>query len=226
VPEVLTLEDKGCTSQPTQSAPNMGAIAPILGAAAQALFGKTRRSLLALFFGHPGQSYHMRAVAATAGLGQGAVQRELVRLAGAGLITRERRGRQVYYQANQAHPAYVLRAALMPLSARISVAFVYGSLAAGAARESSDVDVLIVGDVAFAEVVNALRFTEDALGREVNPSVYPPEEFASRLRAGAHFVTSVVRGEKVFLIGGEHELGRLVPGGLADGAQDEPAGDR
>jgi len=220
-------------SSAEQNAPKMGAVAPKMGATAQALFGKTRRTLLALLFGHPEQSYHMRAVAAIVGSGQGAVQRELLNLTNAGLITRAKRGRQIYYQANQAHPVFadlralivktvgvadVLRSALLPLAERITVAFIFGSMARGTVTEASDVDVMIIGEVSFGQVVSALHPIEDELGREVNPSVYPAEEFAQRLRAGAHFLTSVVRGDMVFLIGGKDELDRLVQTGLVDGA--------
>ena len=55
----------------------------------------------------------------------------------------------------------------------------------------------------------ALTRTQDAIGREVNPSVYPPDEFRAKLAARNHFLGSVLKGEKIFLIGDERELGRL-----------------
>ena len=217
------------------TAPKMGTFAPIVGATSAALFSKTRRLLLALFFGHPEVSYHMRQAAKWVDSGQGAVQRELRNLAGAGLLTRTTRGRQVYYQANQGHPVYpelralvlktvglgdVLRSALQPLAARIGAAFVYGSVARYAAAAASDVDVMVIGQVTFAEVVAALRPTQETLGREVNPSVYPRDEFARRVAAADHFMTTVLRGPKVFLIGDDHELERLAQAGMAESAPD------
>jgi hypothetical protein len=45
-----------------------------------ALFGQTRRAILALLYGHPGQSYYLRQLVRSAGLGLGAAQREVKRL--------------------------------------------------------------------------------------------------------------------------------------------------
>jgi hypothetical protein len=73
----------------------------------------------------------------------------------------------------------------------------------------SDVDVMVVGEPAFGDVVSALGSAQEALSREINPTVYSPAEFRSKLKARHHFLTAVVGGEKVFLIGDEHELARL-----------------
>jgi predicted nucleotidyltransferase len=101
----------------------------------------------------------------------------------------------------KAGAADVLRTALAPLDNRIRVAFIYGSLARGQERAASDVDLLVVGEVAFGEVVGALADAQARLQREVNPTVYRPEEFCRKLSAGHHFLRSVLKREKVFLIG-------------------------
>lgn len=217
--------------------PNMGAVAPKLGAPshgspiADALFGKTRLGVLALLFTHPDETFHMRHIAREIGAGQGAVQRELRRLSRAGILLRSREAHRTYYQSNRECPIYpelrdlviktagvadVLRNALEPLSEGITVAFIYGSVAKGAFTSGSDVDVLVVGSVTFGEVASALAPTQATLGREVNPSVYPPEEFRERLRARNHFLSTVVGEPKAFLIGGEDELTKLVEPRLAD----------
>jgi predicted nucleotidyltransferase/DNA-binding transcriptional ArsR family regulator len=189
-----------------------------------ALFGQTRRAVLALLYGHPGQSYYLRQLVRSAGLGLGAAQREVKRLSEAGIIRRTVSGHQVFYQANPDCPIFeelkglmvkttgaadVLRAALAPLAAKIRLAFIYGSVAKLAQRSSSDVDVMVVGESTFGEVVSALGSAQETLAREINPTVYSAIEFRSKLKAGHHFLTAVVRGEKLFLIGDEHELARL-----------------
>ena len=218
------------------NAPNLGATAPNSGAAdetaslAHALFGKTRRAVLGLLFGHPGESFHMRKISRILNLGQGALQRELQSLVAAGILLREPQGRQVYYRVNKACPIYaelqglllktvalvdVLAAALAPLAQRIEVAFVYGSMAKGPSQVDSDVDVMVIGEVAFGEVVAALNPAQDILRREVNPSVYSAAELKQRVRSGNHFMTTVLGEPKLFLIGGDDELGRLAPDGVA-----------
>lgn len=192
--------------------------------AATALFGKTQRALLALFFMRPEQSFYLRQIVRMAGIGQGAAQRELARWVKAGLLLRARRGNQVHYQVNTASPVFadlkalavktvgvadVLRDALAGLAERIVVAFVHGSVARGAEKADSDVDMIVVGDVPFGEVVAALHGTHERIGRELNPTVYPPREFRRKLQAGHHFLTTVMAAPKLFLIGGERELTRL-----------------
>ena len=220
-----------------KDAPNLGAIAPKMGAPgygssiADALFGKTRLGVLALLFTHPDETFHMRQIARETGAGQGAVQRELQRLSGAGILLRSSEGHRTYYQANTECPIYpelrdlviktagvadVLRNALKPLAERIEVAFVYGSVAKGAFTSGSDVDVLVVGSITFGEVASALAPTQATLRREVNPSLYPAAEFRERLRAENHFLSTVIRQSKVFLIGGKDELAELVEPRLAE----------
>jgi predicted nucleotidyltransferase len=181
---------------------------------------------LALLYGHPDEAYYLRQLVRSAGLGLGAVQREVKRLAEAGIIRRTVRGRQVYYQANPECPLFeelkslavktagvadILRDGLSSLAGRINVAFIYGSVARFKQRSVSDVDLMVIGDVSFGEVVSALKAAQESLQREINPTVYSPTEFKSKLRARHHFLSSVLRNEKVFVIGDEHELARMGP---------------
>ena len=201
----------------------MGSIG-VLSDIPAALFGKTRQALLGLLFGRADQEHLQESLIQLAGLGRGTVQRELEFLARAGVVRRTVRGRQVYYQANSESPIYgelrglvvktggvadVLRAALAPLADRVRVAFIYGSVARGAERRASDVDVMVIGDVSFSDVSDALGKAQEAIGREVNPSVYALADLRSKLAAKQHFLRSVLKSEKIFLIGDEHELGRL-----------------
>ena len=144
-----------------------------------ALFTKGRRELLALLFSHPDLSFYLRQIARVLGTGQGVVQRELSRLSQAGLITRTRVGSQVHYQANRQSPVFeelkslmvktaglveVLRDTLGTVADQITVAFVFGSFARGEGKANSDVDVMVVGTVAFGDVVSALQGGPKALG--------------------------------------------------------------
>jgi uncharacterized protein len=226
--------------------PKLGTYVPTLGTIgtsplADALFGQVRGLVLALFFGHLERPFYTREVIEALDAGQGGVQRELRRLSAAGILVRERQGREVYYRANPDCPIYaelkglmlktlgladVLRSSLSDLSDRIDVAFVYGSMAKGTGRVGSDVDVMVMGSVSFAEVTNALGDIEEVLGREVNPSVYSTQEFRNRLTRGDHFISTVLDEPKLFLIGRQDDLDRLAGHRLADHTRDEQAGDR
>ncbi|HEX5612593.1 MAG TPA: nucleotidyltransferase domain-containing protein, partial [Burkholderiales bacterium] len=194
----------------------------VLAGGASSLFGKTRQTLLRLLYGRAEQEHLQESLIQLAGLGRGAVQRELEFLARAGVVRRTVRGRQVYYQANAENPVYselrslvvkttgvadVLRAALAPLADRVRMAFIYGSTAKGTDHRTSDVDVMVIGDASFAEVSDALGKAQQTVGREVNPSVYAPADFRAKLKARHHFLRSVLKSEKIFLIGDKDELG-------------------
>ena len=194
------------------------------------LFSKTRRAVLSLLYSHVDDTYYLRQIVRAAGVGLGTVQRELKQLSDAGIIRRIVRGRQVYYQANPQCPVFAelknlvvktvgvgaaIQAALTPLGDRIDVAFIYGSIARSEEHRDSDVDVLVVGKVTFGEIVSSLSEVQKTIGREINPTVYPPAEFQSKLAAGHHFLNSVLRGPIFFLIGDKHELARLAKKPLA-----------
>jgi uncharacterized protein len=186
------------------------------------LFGQSRRSILALLYGHADEQFYLREIARRAGTGIGATQRELEQLTGAGLLQKVRRGRQVYYQANRKNPIFaelksilaktsgirdILYEGLTPLEDRITLAFVYGSIARGEETAPSDVDLMVVGNVSFKDVVAALSEIERKLGREVNPTVFGPRDFREKLAAKNHFLST--EEKKLFVIGDEREFRRL-----------------
>lgn len=197
------------------------ALPPPIELVSSALFGKARRAVLGLLLGHPDETFYLRQIVRLLHVGQGAVQRELGRLVEAGIVWRSRRGNQVCFQANPRCPIFgelrgivlktvglgdVLRSALAPLAGRIQFAFVYGSIARGEPTAASDIDLCIVGDVSFGEIVAALAPAQEALGWEVNPTVYPPAEYAAKLAERHPFVSNIVRGPRIILIGDEAEV--------------------
>jgi predicted nucleotidyltransferase len=182
------------------------------------LFGQARGRILQLLFGQPDQTFFVRQIAREVSMSAGAVQRELQALAQVGLIERSMSGHQVYYQANRNHPVFAelsalvaktvgvfqqLASALAPLASRISLAFVYGSVASHSENAESDVDLMIVGDVTLDEVLVQLSPVERLIGRPINPTLYSDSDFKTKIDSGNHFLRSVMRGEKVFLIGEE-----------------------
>jgi len=188
------------------------------------LFSGSRRSILALLYGHADEQFYLREIARRAGTGIGATQRELRQLSEAGLIEAIRRGHQIYYHANHKNPIFaelksiiaktsgirdILYDGLAPLASQIKLAFVYGSIARGEETSSSDVDLMVVGEVGFADVVSGLNESEAKLGREVNPTVYGPREFRDKLAAKNHFLSTVAKEKKLFVIGDEREFRRL-----------------
>jgi len=191
---------------------------------AETLFGKTRRQILALLFCNPERDYYLREIVRSVGVGRGSVERELKRLTDSGLVTRQRKGRQVHYQANQSSSVFpelkalmtktagvadVVRSALEELRGAIEVAAIFGSWAKGTGQADSDVDLLVIGGANFEDLAIAASRAQERLGREVNPVVYSTAEFREKLAARHDFVSKVASEPKIYLIGDEHDLTRL-----------------
>lgn len=186
------------------------------------LLGQTRSAVLGTLLLQPEKSLHVREIARLTGANAGSLHRELRKLAQLGVLLRSQSGRQVYYRADVTCPVYeelagllrktsgmadVLRNALLPLAGQIEAAFVYGSMASGKTHAHSDVDVMIVGSLGFADAVLALEPAQQALGREVNPTVFSRAEFDKRCRTSGDFVAKVMQEPTLWLIGEAHEPG-------------------
>lgn len=187
------------------------------------LFGAYRQRALSLLLLQPDQRFHVREIARLTGTNAGTLHRELAKLAGAGLLLRETRGNQVLYGANRNCPVFdelsgllrktsgaaaVIRTVLQPLDSRIRYALIFGSVARGAENVGSDVDVLVVGDVGFSDVVRALYPAQETLGREINPVVYSVEEL--RQRVGEPLLREILVNPMVFLTGEEDDFRKFV----------------
>lgn len=207
----------------------MGIIIPDMGTKVEtpfgigsALFTKTQRQVLGLLFGHPDRSWYINEIVRKAGVGIGTVQRELEKLTSAGLLTVRKVGNQKHYQANTGSPVFQelrgivlktfgvadeLRRALESVAAKITVAFVYGSVARGADTAASDIDLMIVsGQLSYPEVISAIAEAETRLGRAVNPTLYSPAEISRKLAEDNSFLKRVAGQEKIFLIGSDDDL--------------------
>jgi predicted nucleotidyltransferase len=189
---------------------------------ADALFSGTQQRVLGLLFGQPGRSFFATELIALAGSGSGAVQRELKRLVGSGLVTLARVGNQCHYQANPDSPLFAalhdivlktsglaepIQSALLPLAEKVLAACVYGSVAAGADTAGSDIDVLLVAEaLTLEEAYAALEPVEQRLARKISVTLYTPAEFCRRKAGGNAFLTKVLAGPIIPLLGDIHAL--------------------
>ncbi|MDB6126271.1 MAG: polymerase beta domain protein region [Verrucomicrobia bacterium] len=184
------------------------------------LFPQVRAEVLRLLFTDIGRELHLRDLARQTHLSLKTVQNELAKLSHADLVTSARDGNRRYYQANASHPLFVdlrqvvlktsgLREALVEAVAglaEVKVAFVFGSLAAGDGKGTSDVDLMVIGDIGMRALAPRLRKAAEKLGREINPVTMSALEF-SKGRKKSPFVIEVMNGEKLFIKGGLDELG-------------------
>lgn len=185
-----------------------------------ALFTETQQKVLGLLYGQPNRSFYTKEILRQTGMGVATIKRELDRMLAAGILRMTRIGNQHHYQADPRCPVYgellgivkktlgvieVIRRALEPLAGKIDRAFVFGSVASGKETATSDIDLLVLGEAGFAEVVSALYPVQATLGREVNPKIYRREEWARMKTANDAFVTEVLAKPRMDVIGSGDE---------------------
>jgi predicted nucleotidyltransferase/DNA-binding HxlR family transcriptional regulator len=189
------------------------------------LFSRYRRQVLALLLMRPDEQFHVRELERLTGISAGSLHRELKAMAQAGLLIRKQQGNQVLYRADQSCSIFeelasifrktvglgtLLKDALTPLTTRIQVAFVFGSVAAGNQHAHSDLDICILGDVELLDVVKALGSVQESLRREINPVVMSATRFIDQLAHHDRFAERIHDEPKIFVVGSDNEFAKLV----------------
>ena len=188
----------------------------------KALFSDSQSRVFRWVFGQPERGYHLNELRRLTGLGSASLQRELGKLATAGLVRSEKVGNLRRFQANTESPVYeelaaltrktlgaqpLLQEALAPMKAKLDLAFVYGSIAKGTDTAKSDIDVMVVGeDLLLSDVLKLLLPVEVQLGRKINPTLYTPAEYKRRRAQKDSFLNRVLAQPVIPLIG--ETLGR------------------
>ncbi len=174
-----------------------------------------RVKILACLLLNASEEFHLREIARRAGVPLQAAQREIDLLEEIGLISRQRRGKQVFIGVKIDHPlfpdlrslllksdglAVPLRQALKGIEG-VDIAAVYGSVASGTDTGESDIDLLIVGSPDELEIHEIVSSVEDDLGRQINYTLISPHEFHSRLEEGDPFLNRVLDGDLIRIVG-------------------------
>lgn len=187
------------------------------------LFPNTRAEILRLLFGDDRKEAHLRDLARHASLSPAAIQRELSALTAMDLVIPRRDGNRLYFSANTAHPLYQeIRGIVLKTSgivptlqnalasvAGVNLAFIFGSMASGTHRSSSDVDLLVIGTTGLRKITAALSGISGSLGREINPHCLTPAEWQDKLQRKDAFVLRVSAEPKLWLKGGPDALAAM-----------------
>lgn len=191
---------------------------------AAALLSDSQSRIFRWLFGQPERSYHLSELRRLTGLGSASLQRELNKLADAGLVRSERVGNLRKFQANSDSPVYgelvaltrktlgvqpLLQEALAPIAPKLDIAFVYGSVARQTDTARSDIDVMLVGkNLLLTKVLELLLPLEAPLGRKINPTCLTPAEFKRRRAERDSFVNRVLSQPTLPLVGAVPEPSR------------------
>lgn len=181
-----------------------------------ALFPRVRTAILAATVTQPDRWWYLSDLARHLKLRPSSLQRELRSLVNAGILRYRRDGNRIYFQPDPQCPFLaelqglmtktaglvdVLRDGLRPLQESIRFAFVYGSVARSEEGSSSDVDLMVIGQIGLADLAPTLRKIERPLARSVNPTVFTPDEFTSKLRKGHHLIDTIRTQPRLFVVG-------------------------
>ncbi len=184
---------------------------------------RTKAEILKLVLFNPDTSFYQRQISQLIGQSLRGVQRELSRFQEIGLVQGSRQGNRIYYRVNKKCPIFedlrniflktagiaeVLKDNLSKKDIRI--AFIYGSYAKGRENFLSDLDLMVIGNISSKVLSSLLSEPKRKLMREINYAVFSPQEVVKRKKAKDHFIESILRGRKVFILGDENKLKALV----------------
>jgi predicted nucleotidyltransferase len=191
---------------------------------AQGLFGRAREVVIGLLFSQEGVELHGREIAKRAHLSAAAISEELQNLSRMGLVASRPMANIVLYRADPSHPLYPelrsiavktwgVRGRLAEIFAPVQgirCAFIFGSVARGEDRATSDIDVLAIGDAGFDQVAVLAQEASEELARTVNVKLYRPDEWRRKAADRDNpFFADLLQGPKIFIRGDEgllHEL--------------------
>ena len=200
---------------------------PLRASLADALFPKVRQRVLAVLFNSPERSFYMGEVIALARSGTGAVQRELIGLAAAGILSVHKQGKQKHYQANIEAPIFdalhtlvcktmgvanVLRSALGPVADQVSAALVYDEPPrTSTSNKVQTVTVVLFGtalanDAVARAVADAMQDASNTLALQLSFTLYSPETLDRAVAQNSNFLSRMLQPSKTWLVGSESDL--------------------
>jgi len=189
------------------------------------LLPSVRQGVLAATLTQPERWWYLSELAQFLHTRPSSLQRELRSLEQSGILQQRKDGRRTYFKAETRSPVFrelrsifqktvglvpTLRQALRPFENKITCAFVYGSVARGEERATSDVDLMVIGNVGLARLSPVLRKAEKRLGREVNVTNYSVDEFRKKVAEGDHFLATVLKGDLQLVKGEQGDLDAVV----------------
>ena len=86
----------------------------------------------------------------------------------------------------------------------------FGSISEGRETSESDVDLFIIGSLGMRKISSLLSGTAGIIGREINMHAISESEILKRYNSKDHFINSVIKSKKLYIIGTEDDLKAMV----------------
>jgi predicted nucleotidyltransferase len=181
---------------------------------------KTRKAIFGLYFTNPEAEYYLRELERVLNIPVSMIHKELLRLEKEGIFAAHKKGNLVYYHINKAYPLFAefksivfktigIQGLLKEAAGKIKgveAAFIYGSFARNSENATSDIDLLVIGNINEDELVREINCIEKSIKREINYTLYTMAEFKKKKRLKDSFISDLLESPKVFLIGDKDDL--------------------
>jgi predicted nucleotidyltransferase len=184
--------------------------------------------ILKLLFLNSTNEFHMNDIARKTGLAPSTVAKEMPKIQSIGLVLRNGRGNLVFYKINNKGIIFdemkriflkfemldeVISKGLS--KENIKYALIYGSFAKGVESATSDIDLLVIGNVDEDSLIKSVSKTERISGREINFVLWKEEEFLERVRKNIPLIKEISKTPIMMIVGDEDEFKRLVEKGFS-----------
>lgn len=181
---------------------------------------KARVNILKLLLLNASDSFYQRQISSLTRLPILSVQREMQKLEDIGLVEKDSNGNRIYYTVNKDCPIFedlkniflkifgvvnIFKEAFTK-SHDIAFSFIYGSYAKGEENLLSDIDLMVIGDISSRALSQLLDRPKRELHREINYAVFKLNEFKQKIKQKDHFIQTVAKDKKLFIIGSDNEF--------------------
>lgn len=163
---------------------------------------------------------HVRECVRRTGDEINAVRRELQFLEKKGIVQKEQRANRLYYSLSKDYIFYfdllALGAKILGLGeeilknraklGKIKYAMFSGRFVRKIKKSADDVDLIIVGTIVLPELAVLIRNEEARLQTEINYTAMSEDEFKFRKKRNDPFISGILAGSRVMLIGDEEAM--------------------
>jgi hypothetical protein len=181
---------------------------------------KVRIKALKYFFFHPDTPIHLRGAVRELGEEINAVRRELTRLERIKLLNTEKRGNRKYFYLDKNfpfyaellsvfHKSYGLGGELVRNQAKLGdvrFALLTNAFTRGVRSGVHNIDLVLIGQVNLTELGPIVERAEKQIGKEINYTVLKNSEFQLQKKRRDAFITELMFGSKIMLLGDEEEF--------------------
>ncbi len=184
---------------------------------------KTFVYVLNHLFLNQNKEYYLNELAFETGISAATIVRELAKIETLDIVTKTKNGQTSYYRINRDCIIYeelkriflkfeltdnIIEQELRRFD--IKFALIYGSFAKGTEKETSDMDLLIIGNADRTMILRAISKLETKIGREVNYILWSESEFKEKIKQNISLLENIKENEIVMIKGREDEFKKII----------------